>query len=103
MASDLRAATSEVNLSLTWQVYRAKAAQPSDPIINELQHMRGRVAYGNGRHPQLTPVGAYASLNTMLDASDVLLGMANTAGLNAGQSRNVARALNTPSTWNARL
>lgn len=52
MATDLRLATPEVNLSLTWQIYQAKAAQSSDPVINELQHMRGRVAYANGRRPR---------------------------------------------------
>jgi hypothetical protein len=49
---------------------------------------------GNQRANATTQVAVYASLDNTLDGSDVLLGTANTNGLNAGQSRNVNVNLN---------
>ncbi|HUM39868.1 MAG TPA: CARDB domain-containing protein, partial [Nitrospira sp.] len=46
-------------------------------------------------------VGVYASLDTTLDASDVLLGTANTGQLNAGQSKNVTTNLTIPNSLDA--
>ncbi|MCW5781587.1 MAG: putative Ig domain-containing protein, partial [Nitrospira sp.] len=52
---------------------------------------------GNQRANATTQVGVYASLDATLGAGDVLLGSANTAGLNAGQSRNVTVNFTVPS------
>ncbi|HNL88276.1 MAG TPA: putative Ig domain-containing protein, partial [Nitrospira sp.] len=46
-------------------------------------------------------IGVYASLDTTLDASDVLLGTANTGQLNAGQSKNVTTNLTIPNSLDA--
>jgi len=46
-------------------------------------------------------VGVYASLDTTLDASDVLLGTANTGQLNAGESKNVTTNLTIPNSLDA--
>ncbi|THJ19742.1 MAG: tandem-95 repeat protein, partial [Nitrospira sp. CG24D] len=43
-------------------------------------------------------VGVYASLDTVLDSSDVLLGTANTGQVNAGASKNVTVNLTIPNT-----
>src|SRR5688572_3699000 len=53
---------------------------------------------GNQRANATTQVAVYASLDTTLDGSDVLLGTSNTNALNAGQSRNVNVNLAMPNT-----
>src|SRR6267143_1711042 len=51
---------------------------------------------GNARANATTQVAVYASLNSTFEPTDVLLGTANTAALNAGQLRNVNVNLTIP-------
>ncbi|MBI4002985.1 MAG: putative Ig domain-containing protein [Nitrospira defluvii] len=54
---------------------------------------------GNQRANATTQVAVYASPNNTFDAGDTLLGTANTAALNAGQSRNVSVNLTIPNSF----
>ena len=51
---------------------------------------------GNQRANATTQVAMYSSVDTVFDASDVLLGTANAAALNVGQSRTVTVNLSIP-------
>lgn len=46
-------------------------------------------------------VGVYASIDSTLDSTDMLLGTANTGQLNAGQSKNVTANLTIPNSLDA--
>ncbi len=54
------------------------------------------VNQGNQRANATTQVAMYSSADTAFDASDVLLGTANAAAMNAGQSRTVTVNLSIP-------
>ncbi|MBI4002597.1 MAG: LEPR-XLL domain-containing protein [Nitrospira defluvii] len=84
---------------LTGLVQSAALIDPAVPTNNASAVVQVQNV-GNQRVNQ-SQVGVYASLDTTLDASDVLLGTANTGQLNAGQSKNVTTNLTIPSTLDA--
>ena len=81
---------------LTGVVQSAALLDPAVPTNNASAVVQVQ-NIGNQRVNQ-SQIGVYASLDTVLDSSDVLLGTANTGQVNAGASKNVTVNLTLPST-----
>ena len=83
---------------LSGVVQSVTALDPAVPTNNASAVVK--VQNSGNQNVSQSQLGIYASLDNVLDGSDLLLGTANTGSVNAGASKNVTVSLTLPKTLN---